>query len=610
MCDLCGDTAALEARVLLAELEHAVRQAEIAAGWTVPWATRPLHEHEVAAQVRFAELDRLTREAAELIARHAGQVRNAVLDALAEDLARHATTPFAVVDRLRELADPTTGATLPGLRDAIEAAAEQIEAVLCDLYGKAAGELLEEAARQGVPASVLPATVTPTVTEQTALQTLARTVAQQPVARLLDIAHQAARTAAAPDADALDVLDAALTSAEEASTAGTADLARQAAGQAHGYGRTAAARRAPAPKQVYASELLDRNTCGPCAQVDGRTYATIDDALVDYPGGGGFRACEGGARCRGTLVFVWATESDPTRDVPGDGRSPGTAPPDLTPRGPITGAPAPNDGPLIDVPGFEPEPEDLAALTVAELEARLDAASAAQDWDAMERYADELDRRTGATWPEDERRVVDDDWTQPFDDPLSDEAAEATARHAADMDEQVDQMTDYVLDPIRGLVYVGKDAKPTPGKPRGRKLDRVKALWDEEVYRMHLEAEAATNGYLVRRDRLTEFTQMHGNNTQILFTGPASHAYYFASEELRRWWEEHPRITFAEFAVANGITNRTMVERARKAAEARKDAALRAEEDPEKRRQRQEERRRRRGNFTEPDAVDRPDPGA
>jgi hypothetical protein len=61
----------------------------------------------------------------------------------------------------------------------------------------------------------------------------------------------------------------------------------------------------------YASELLDRNTCTPCAAVDGREYDSWTDALVDYPTGQ-YRLCEGGTRCRGTVVMVSARENRAT----------------------------------------------------------------------------------------------------------------------------------------------------------------------------------------------------------------------------------------------------------------------------------------------------------
>lgn len=58
---------------------------------------------------------------------------------------------------------------------------------------------------------------------------------------------------------------------------------------------------------VYASEILDSNTCAPCIANDGRSYDSIEDAIADYASGG-FNACDGGPLCRGTLVIVRAEQ--------------------------------------------------------------------------------------------------------------------------------------------------------------------------------------------------------------------------------------------------------------------------------------------------------------
>ncbi|HEX6970222.1 MAG TPA: hypothetical protein VF174_15615 [Micromonosporaceae bacterium] len=61
---------------------------------------------------------------------------------------------------------------------------------------------------------------------------------------------------------------------------------------------------------LYASEQMDGRTCGPCQQVDGKWLGNTDDpdtpARVQevYPNGG-YRYCEGGTRCRGTIVSVY-----------------------------------------------------------------------------------------------------------------------------------------------------------------------------------------------------------------------------------------------------------------------------------------------------------------
>jgi len=62
--------------------------------------------------------------------------------------------------------------------------------------------------------------------------------------------------------------------------------------------------RAADPKEVYASEILDANTCEPCAEEDGESWPSIAAAEAAYPIGG-YIDCEGGLKCRGTVIAVY-----------------------------------------------------------------------------------------------------------------------------------------------------------------------------------------------------------------------------------------------------------------------------------------------------------------
>lgn len=62
--------------------------------------------------------------------------------------------------------------------------------------------------------------------------------------------------------------------------------------------------RSAGPKEIYASELMDDNTCSPCAGEDGTEFATLAEAEQSYPGGG-FIDCLGADLCRGTVVGVY-----------------------------------------------------------------------------------------------------------------------------------------------------------------------------------------------------------------------------------------------------------------------------------------------------------------
>ena len=81
------------------------------------------------------------------------------------------------------------------------------------------------------------------------------------------------------------------------------------------------------------------HNCHACAAVDGREYPDLQAAREDYPLGG-YRDCDGQARCRGTLVFEYGPGGgDPPPpppsildDYPDPDPTPAPAPPPATPR--------------------------------------------------------------------------------------------------------------------------------------------------------------------------------------------------------------------------------------------------------------------------------------
>lgn len=75
--------------------------------------------------------------------------------------------------------------------------------------------------------------------------------------------------------------------------------------RAQNEGRLTAMEGAPDGTRYYASELNDTNTCTFCEHEDGSEFSSILDARRDYPAGG-YVGCEGGNRCRGTVVAVYA----------------------------------------------------------------------------------------------------------------------------------------------------------------------------------------------------------------------------------------------------------------------------------------------------------------
>lgn len=72
---------------------------------------------------------------------------------------------------------------------------------------------------------------------------------------------------------------------------------------AQNYGRAAVLDVAP-EAEYHASEILDKNTCPPCAELDGTTFADLSEARAAYASGG-YVGCEGRLRCRGIIVATW-----------------------------------------------------------------------------------------------------------------------------------------------------------------------------------------------------------------------------------------------------------------------------------------------------------------
>jgi hypothetical protein len=106
----------------------------------------------------------------------------------------------------------------------------------------------------------------------------------------------AAVSALPPDTAAADVRD----HLEGLKGAALEEQVGGAVAQAYNTGRREFIRAAK-PEAVFASEIMDGNTCSACAGVDGTEWPTLAEAEVSYPVGG-FVECEAGLRCRGTLI--------------------------------------------------------------------------------------------------------------------------------------------------------------------------------------------------------------------------------------------------------------------------------------------------------------------
>lgn len=345
MCARCDTLGAdLTAEVMLAAAERELIFVQADAGESVPGAIRPLSGAERRAKMRFSEIEALEQaaaaEAAKLLASNAQVYIRAVISAIFG--AADAVQPAAVVDALEAL-----NRSQPDDVIAETARAQKVmSTILGQVYAGAGLIVIGEAKRQGVKK-----TPKPLAAETDRFDLLAKAVALHPWTRLTsklqaDMMNPVTlmKTAlAAGD----PILRADVQKALEAIPLdGAEDLARQTIHTAHGAGRTETAE-TMAPDEIYSSELLDGETCDACAKVDGKDYDTMAEAKTEYEAGG-YGACKGGARCRGTLVFQYnALGTD----------APPPAPPALKP--------GPSPIPALQTPEPKPAPKPVDPAATA-----------------------------------------------------------------------------------------------------------------------------------------------------------------------------------------------------------------------------------------------------
>jgi HK97 family phage portal protein len=183
-------------------------------------------------------------------------------------------------------------------------AAEEILAEeMVTLASTAAEQVADEAAAQGV-------TLTPTEPAATALEDTARLMTALDAERLALSAGAETARVSSPDAEPDEVAERVREHLESLSDAGSKLVLGAALTSAQRAGRIETLASGPVGA-VYASEVLDRNTCGPCREIHGRFICTTDDLaplFKLYPTAG-YIDCEGGLRCRGTFAGVWRAQS-------------------------------------------------------------------------------------------------------------------------------------------------------------------------------------------------------------------------------------------------------------------------------------------------------------
>jgi hypothetical protein len=252
---------------------------------------RQPYDHEIQAAVDWTALDSTYESSLALLVQEVRALQYYQVDELHD----------AIVEADGDLAVLAKLSATPQNRDLIADRLQQVAAI-------AAAQHVEEARLQG-------ATVDPPNIEVIIPALLARAGA---VDELLtqEISQSAAREAVrltGGGLDAFEVADAVKLFLEGRSGAYARDLLGGSIQAGINEGRKEVMREAK-PDRIYASALLDANTCSKCIAKDGTEYATMAEAVRDFPVGA-YKDCEGRERDRCTLVAVYG-ESTPTLETP------------------------------------------------------------------------------------------------------------------------------------------------------------------------------------------------------------------------------------------------------------------------------------------------------
>ncbi len=214
-----------------------------------------------------------------------------------------ATWPTAAAPLVDELSGLGAGAATVavGLFGGLVVSRETAEAVTAGL----AGPMRELAAQAGAAAvadaAAQGATAEPAQPDDDRLTEAAALVAAAIIASYGAAAAHAALSATTEGATV--AVRAALDEVSRGERGAVAAHLRSALTAAQHEGRRAVWEASPALEYV-SDERLDGDGCAACETVANTRYATLAEALADYPRFG-YRACAGGARCRGRLRAVY-----------------------------------------------------------------------------------------------------------------------------------------------------------------------------------------------------------------------------------------------------------------------------------------------------------------
>lgn len=207
-----------------------------------------------------------------------------------------------ILDKVRAAINNNDLAALAALNVSSSEQAHILTEAMTEMALAAAQHVVDEAARQGVR-------IDPVATDTHKFALTATALAALLTAGLANAAGREALRRWSPSATGDDVARAVRTHLESLSTASVEANLGGALTSAQNAGRLETMLAGPTAA-LYGSEVMDGTTCKPCRQINGKWIGNTDDpditAKVEaiYPNGG-YVNCEGGVRCRGTVVSVY-----------------------------------------------------------------------------------------------------------------------------------------------------------------------------------------------------------------------------------------------------------------------------------------------------------------
>ena len=216
----------------------------------------------------------------------------------------------ALIRQVRDAVDSGDVTALTSMSTPTGQALETLTTAMIDMSDTAAVHVADEADDQDVTIDPVPAEETWITDHAHVVTALMGTALAIAAARVALTRMQAGDTGAEAAQAVREHLDS-LTDAQPKLSLGSALTAAQ--NEARIATLTAAEQGDGPIPAYYASEVLDANTCAECRWIDKKWLGnSIADVRAMYPGGG-YRDCEGGPRCRGTVVVVWRKGADTTK---------------------------------------------------------------------------------------------------------------------------------------------------------------------------------------------------------------------------------------------------------------------------------------------------------